>query len=215
MDLTKYNTWFFDCDGVLIDSNWVKTKAFHRIGMLYGECAARKFVMLHKEMGGVTRYEKINKFVFEVLKEDINDKTVQMLVDEFGKECARLLTGCRETQGALKFLARVIGSGKDIFVVSGGKQEEVDNVLRLRGLHKNFKGVYGSPRTKNEIISSIREEGYLEPAIFVGDAKYDYEVSVENNMDFIFVSGYTNMYDWRSYFADKNITIIHNLSELL
>ena len=34
-DFNKYDSFFFDCDGVLLDSNKIKTDAFYEIGKEY------------------------------------------------------------------------------------------------------------------------------------------------------------------------------------
>ena len=50
-----------------------------------------------------------------------------------------------------------------------------------------FKGVYGSPRTKIEIIKSLLIETYYSPTslLFVGDAMTDYTAAKETNIPFV------------------------------
>ncbi len=57
-ELSRYRTFIFDCDGVLIDSNRVKSNAFFAAGLLYGEEAAHRLVEYHRSSGGVSRYKK-------------------------------------------------------------------------------------------------------------------------------------------------------------
>ena len=47
----------FDCDGVILDSVPVKTRAFARLAEPYGEEARDRFVMYHTVHGGVSRYQ--------------------------------------------------------------------------------------------------------------------------------------------------------------
>ena len=40
INLKKYKTLVFDCDGVILDSNRIKTEAFYRTTQKYGEFIA-------------------------------------------------------------------------------------------------------------------------------------------------------------------------------
>ena len=64
MELSKYKTWFFDCDGVLLDSNQLKSDAYYQVGLPYGKENAQALVEYNKRLGGVTRFEKF-KYFFE------------------------------------------------------------------------------------------------------------------------------------------------------
>ena len=44
--IDQYRTWIFDCDGVLLDSNRVKTQAMFEAAKPHGEDAAMKLVDL-------------------------------------------------------------------------------------------------------------------------------------------------------------------------
>ena len=48
-----YKTWIFDCDGVLLDSNQVKTQAMWETAKPFGESEASRLVAYHKANGGV------------------------------------------------------------------------------------------------------------------------------------------------------------------
>ena len=52
----------FDCDGVILDSVPVKTRAFARIAAPHGQEAQDRFVMYHTRHGGVSRYKKFQWF---------------------------------------------------------------------------------------------------------------------------------------------------------
>lgn len=57
--------------------------------------------------------------------------------------------------------------------------------------------------------------GIEYPAVFIGDSRYDYEIASKFNIDFIFISQYSEFIKWASYFADKNITIVENLNSII
>ena len=42
-DLTFYKTLVFDCDGVVLNSNKIKTRAFYDVASIYGHKVAKEF----------------------------------------------------------------------------------------------------------------------------------------------------------------------------
>ena len=69
----------FDCDGVILDSVPVKTRAFARIAAPHGQEAQDRFVMYHTRHGGVSRYKKFQWFYNEVLGREISDEESERL----------------------------------------------------------------------------------------------------------------------------------------
>ena len=62
-----YSHLFFDCDGVILDSNHIKTKSFYEIALNFGEINAKKLVNFHTSNGGISRYIKLKYFTEEIL----------------------------------------------------------------------------------------------------------------------------------------------------
>ena len=54
----EYLTLVFGCDGVVLDSNKIKTEAFHQTTLPYGESATKSMMEYHITKGGVSRYKK-------------------------------------------------------------------------------------------------------------------------------------------------------------
>ncbi|MDX1757946.1 MAG: HAD family hydrolase, partial [Marinobacter sp.] len=67
MSLSRYASWVFDCDGVILNSNRVKTEAFYQAALPYGESAARALVEYHVNNGGISRYAKFERFLTTIL----------------------------------------------------------------------------------------------------------------------------------------------------
>ena len=63
MKLQDYKTIVFDCDGVILNSNKVKSDAFSTVAKKYGEDEAKKLVSYNKKNGGVSRYLKFQYFI--------------------------------------------------------------------------------------------------------------------------------------------------------
>ena len=80
--------------------------------------------------------------------------------------------------------------------------------FQKRGLSHYFDVIAGCPRTKVEILKDINIQ---QPAIFVGDSKYDYESAIAMNLDFLFLYQFTEFQGWREYFRNRDISIAENL----
>ena len=53
--ITDYSTIIFDCDGVVLDSNKVKTQAFFDIAEPWGNKAQNLLTKYHVNNGGISR----------------------------------------------------------------------------------------------------------------------------------------------------------------
>jgi phosphoglycolate phosphatase-like HAD superfamily hydrolase len=100
-------------------------------------------------------------------------------------------------------------------VVSGGAQDELRSLLEERGIAHWFdRGIYGSPTDKDEILSYVSRSGRLiRPGLFFGDSRYDHEAARRAGLDFVFVAGWSEFADWRSYCAEHSIQCIDSLAE--
>lgn len=201
--LSTYKTWFFDCDGVILDSNKLKTQAFYEVAKPYGEDIANDFVHYHRTNGGISRFEKFNKLWRDML--NLKQDGVDELVQKYGEICHRKLLQCNVTPGFTDFLSCIRGRK---IVVSGSEEKELRSIFQLRSLHSEFDAIYGSPKNKLDIISEL---SFDHPAVLVGDSRYDYEVAAELGLSFIFMSGFTEFEDWEEYFSDKDVMIVNDM----
>ena len=214
-----YGTWFFDCDGVILDSNTVKTEAFRRIGQTYSARDAEALVQYHVEHGGISRYQKL-EFFFREIRGDTNykDKLEQALL-EYGRFVSAGLRQCQETVGVRDFLESLSEHGDTLkFVISGSDQEELRGVFKDRGLDRYFEGIFGSPAKKPQILAQLFAQdsvsGPDSDFVFCGDSRHDYEVATENGIEFIMIYGYTEWKDWRVVIP-HDIVCVRNFGELL
>jgi len=60
----------------------------------------------------------------------------------------------------------------------------------------------------------VKSPGMEYPAVFIGDSRYDYEIAIRFNLDFFFMTKYTELKNWKSYFVDKCVKIIENFNRL-
>ena len=99
--MKKYSHLFFDCDGVILNSNKIKTDAFYKLALNFGELQAQKLVNHHLENGGISRYEKIKFFQKNILK-NTNIKLYQELVDNYGAIVKEKLMKAEISKGVFK-----------------------------------------------------------------------------------------------------------------
>ena len=85
MNILKYNSIIFDCDGVLINSNGIKTQAFYEFAFPFGKSFALKLKDFHVENGGVSRYEKIKYLYEKILKKKIDNKSLKNEAKRYGE----------------------------------------------------------------------------------------------------------------------------------
>lgn len=186
-DLVRYQTWVFDCDGVLLDSNRVKTDAFFRAAEPYGRASAEALVDYHVRNGGISRYVKFRTFLTDIVGQATAEPDeLQQLLDRYASLVGEGLRQCTVAPGLHRLRDLTEGSGW--LVVSGGDQEELRHVFADRGLAGLFDGgIFGSPDTKDEILARELGSGNIrEPAVFVGDSRYDMEASTGAGLDFVF-----------------------------
>ena len=216
-ELSKYRTWLMDCDGVLLDSNRLKTDAFREVALEFGEPAADQLVAYHVEHGGVSRHVKFRHLQERIVGRAFDEGVQARLLAAFSSKTKALLLECPITEGCLELLDAIGRRAATAFVVSGGDQDDLREVFAARGLAKHFAGIYGSPTTKPAIVDALRaQNACTQPAVFVGDARADHQAAERAEADFIFVHRYSEMEGWREYVAARpSIVVVATLAELL
>ncbi|WP_308621243.1 HAD family hydrolase [uncultured Desulfovibrio sp.] len=170
----KLECLVFDCDGVILDSVPVKTRAFARLAEPFGPEARDRFVMYHTVHGGVSRYRKFAWFFREVLGREITPEESETWGRRFAEYALDEVRRCALIPGAADVLETWRGR-LPLYVCSGAPEEEVRVVLAERGLADIFTGIHGSPPAKAELLARIVAGAGVPPeaALMVGDAVTD------------------------------------------
>ncbi len=216
MKLEKYKTIIFDCDGVVLDSNKVKTEAFYNAVLPYGEEMANTFVDYHKSNGGVSRYKKFKYFLEKIIIKQINGYGYDELLEAYANEVFEGMIKCQEASGLKKLREKT--NHANWLIASGGDQKELNEIFTQRGLISLFNGgIFGSPDTKEVIFErELLKKNIRLPALFLGDSKYDYLASkAVNNIDFIFLSDWTEVSNWKEWTKENKIVSLEKLSDFL
>lgn len=179
----------FDCDGVLLDSNRMKTQAFCDILADYPADAVARFLAYQTTAFGLSRYRMIDAFFDQHLGRPARDGEKQGLLDAFGRECRQRYPRQPVTDGAHETLEALASQGVPMFVVSGSDEVELISVLEEIGMSRYFQRVFGSPETKVANLKRVAEELSEHHAVtFVGDAKADWRASRDHGCDFVYVA---------------------------
>jgi HAD superfamily hydrolase (TIGR01549 family) len=216
IDIKKYKTIVFDCDGVVLDSNILKTDAYYHVAKNLGATdeEAQALVDYHVRLGGVSRYHKFDHYLREIVHQPVTSEAIQVLLDEFARELEIGLMQCRIAEGLHEL--RDVTQGANWMIVSGGDQQELRSLFAKRGLDHLFDGgIFGSPDNKDLVLAREKANGNLRiPALFVGDSKYDFEAATRAGLDFIFLSDWTEVHDWPEYCRLNNIVATTNVQAL-
>ena len=205
----NYDFYIFDCDGVILDSNKIKSDAFVYALNGHSEEDINQLVSYHKINGGVSRYKKFQYFFTNIHPTHNSENHIDLALQKFGSYVSKNLLNCNYIPGVISFLEQLKVSNSKCFVNSGSDEGELIEIFNKRGISKFFDEIYGSPNTKsvnnNKIIESI---GHKKNGVFFGDSAIDYHTAKDFNQDFIYISGSSEWNDPQGSFkkAIKDFT---------
>lgn len=199
--MKDYASLVFDCDGVVLNSNAVKTMAFRSAVMDYGPDKADALVEHHVSNGGVSRYRKFDHFLRNIVGTEVTHDALESLLSKYAASVREGLLACELAPGLQHLRQMTIGT--PWMLVSGGDQAELRDVFAARGINEWFDaGIFGSPDTKEFILArEIRVGNLHKPALFFGDSRYDHIAATTAGLDFAFISGWSEFDDWMRYFS--------------
>ncbi|MDA0997351.1 MAG: HAD hydrolase-like protein [Proteobacteria bacterium] len=181
-----YDTYFFDFDGVLVESNAVKEDAFRTLYEPHGPDVLAKVMVHHGKNEGISRLIKIRHCHLEFLGIELDQAALTEIAGRYGELVEAKVTAAPWVEGAREFLDNV-RQDKHCFVVSGTPEPELRRIVDARGMTGYFTEVRGSPMDKTEIVDELIGRHGIEAAgaLFVGDAEADRIAAVNNGIAFI------------------------------
>lgn len=217
LNITQYKTIVFDCDGVVLNSNKTKVNAYFEVAKRNGgtDAQAQALVNHHVAKGSFPRNGKIEYYLKEIAKQPVTAETMQRYMDTFEEILDKTLMECEVSPG-LQALKAATPQARWM-LLSGGDQKELRRIFARRNLASMFEaGIFGGPDQKEEVLAREKSNGNIQfPALFLGDSKYDHQAATNAGLDFVFLSEWTEVADWRAYCAENNIIELHNISQLL
>jgi len=175
----------FDFDGVLVESAEIKTQAFRE---LFSKCPDKvdEIVVYHKRNMGISRYVKFQYIYEHILNRSYSEGIGRELGAQFSEIVLDKVKKTALVNGTKEFLER---NNKKylLFIASGTPKDELEDIVSSKHLEKYFKGIFGSPTTKQSIIGAIEKKYYLkcDEIVFIGDAESDQEAANDAGVHFV------------------------------
>jgi len=192
--LSDYNVYIFDCDGVVLDSNQLKIDAMESALSAFFQDRNKitECINYFRYNFGRSRFHHVDVFVDDIFclsKHDAEAKKND-IIEFYSQQCKSLYLSAELTPGFIDFITRLNGKK---YVASGSEQTELREVFQLRGLSPYFVGIYGSPMLKTELVANILKQEDSADAVMFGDALSDLSAARDNNIDFIAYLPFSNV----------------------
>jgi phosphoglycolate phosphatase-like HAD superfamily hydrolase len=211
----------FDCDGVLLNSNELKTACFREVleagGYDAGDIA--RFIDFQRASFGMSRYR-----LFEVLlgwdlvvRPSLNR---DQLLTRYAEALAGRYVTCAATPGMQDVVGKLAAKAP-VYIVSGSDQAELRAVMAERGDASMFRLILGSPTNKLDnlrlVLDDLARDQEVDPAdiFFVGDAEADMTAALKAGIGFVYMDGFSAAQSrMRALTAQHGIPLINDLREL-
>ena len=174
-----------DFDGVIVESNDIKTEAFEE---LFGRFPEHSEAMMayHYAHVSVTRFAKFEHLL--TLLGRTGDSGLRAdLANDFSQLVSERMLRVPLVPGAESFL-RTMTTRLPVYLASVTPAKELGSILRHLGLDHWFRGVYGCPPwTKPKAIADVlnRERVTSKEAMLVGDSAGDQLAALETGIQFL------------------------------
>lgn len=215
-NLSVADSFIFDCDGVIFDSNQLKSDAFVEVLEIFkfDQKIKNEFINYHQTNGGISRYVKFKYLIENILNKPFDETLYRNLLSEYSNKCVELYNKASLVPGIESLITN---SKVPMFVASGSDEEELKKVFKNRGIDKYFEMILGSPKTKNECVKIISEKlGTSQKIILFGDSYADYVAAQEIESNFVFVSQFSEAKEkMLKVCKDNNCPVITNFEECL
>lgn len=201
----KYDNYIFDFDGVIFDTNFIKKKAIYESTKRYLNIDdLNKFVNFFLNNSGIPREKKISKFFDKITSKKIQDTYGEILYEK--------LLLANKVPGIINLLSKIIKFNKKIYILSGGSPDEIIMILKKNKMLKYFDKILAAPYGKQQNLNKLNLNN---KSIFFGDSFHDYEIALQNNLDFVFVYGFSIQEDWGKVIdQNKCLSIVKNFYKL-
>lgn len=175
----------FDFDGVILDSNGLKTEAFRAVFAQFPEHADAMMAWHHAHVSE-SRYAKFAHLVEERLGRRGDRAAIDALAEEFADRLRDAMARCPFVPGAREMLDRLSGR-VPMFVASMTPQDELDRLLDVHGIAHHFVRSFGCPPwPKARAVEAILAEvGGAAGVVLVGDSAGDQRAAQEHGVAFV------------------------------
>ena len=211
MTLPNIQAVVFDFDGVILDSAKIKTEAFVEVYHDHPEHKA-DIQSYHLANQGVSRFVKFRWIAENLLGQPATETEIEELGKRFSNLVLQQVLASSHIPGSLEFLKFLRQNEIPAFVASGTPEEELRHIVEKRDLTNFFQGVFGTPKSKTDIIRNIQSEhGFTsDRMLMLGDASTDFEAASETGLHFVGVFSE----EMKAYWAEQDAYIAKDLNNI-
>lgn len=210
MRLDNYKIIFWDFDGVIKESVEVKTKAFQKLFVSFGNEVVEKVRTHHTNNGGMSRFKKIPIYLQYAGLPDTQEN-INVYCNRFAEMVETDVIESDWVEGVETIIRN--GRKKDqlFLLVTATPQDEIERILDKLSILQSFSNIFGAPISKTEGIRRALTAYGIQPenAIMIGDSRADYEAAIDCGTDFLLRKTPENMISMPTY----NGPWINNFSE--
>jgi HAD superfamily hydrolase (TIGR01549 family) len=219
---TSFQAILFDFDGTLVQSNQIKRDMLFTVARTAGADDRLTAEVLDSN-AHLDRFGLYREILVQIGYEgDIDDK-IDELCDLYAELTVAAISKAPEIPGAEEFLKQY-SDELPMYINSATPEESLRKTVEERGWAGFFRGVYGRPKSKNDIVERVKEETGLsaDKILFVGDSLQDLEsaqacgcpflgVAHEPGWHYAFPEHVPILQHYRDFFALSNTILTSEL----
>ncbi len=176
----KVDSIIWDFDGVLIDSNLIRRNSFKSVLGFLSNKDLDEFLIYHELNGGLSRYHKLDWLQSKL--EYTIDRS--LILNNFSSICLEQIL---KERPLINRNIDLIKNNQNIhhYIASGSDQNELRLICENLNIDLYFKGIFGSPIPKNEIVKDILTKLGEGNTVLIGDSLNDLEAARANQITFV------------------------------
>jgi phosphoglycolate phosphatase-like HAD superfamily hydrolase len=186
INLSKYNRFFFDFDGVIANTNELKLSSFLEIAALHAPALFEQFARFNLDNAGANRVTKV-EYLLQLMGRSDDESLKMEMLDYLASQIREKLLSASLLPGVKDFLNLLNKRGKECYIVSAGSYNEIELVLKKHSISHHFKEISCFPASKDVFIQRVLESPG-GAAILFGDSIHDHKAAKVVRIDFCFVS---------------------------
>ncbi len=179
------NNIFIDFDGVIKESVEVKSEAFEKLFLPFGEEVSKKVRNHHELNGGMSRFEKLPIYLsFAGIQ--VNQNLISEYSKNFSNLVVKKVIDSNWVPGVEKFLKNNFKK-INFFLITATPQDEIEEITENLNIKDYFKNIIGSPTKKLNAIKDLLYNNKINPneSLMIGDSENDYLAAIDNMVPFI------------------------------
>lgn len=176
---------FWDFDGVIKDSVDVKTLAYERLFLPFGNEIKNRVRQHHEANGGISRFEKIPLYL-EWAGHSVSSQKIEEYCQQFSEAVVQAVIDLPWVPGVREYLLKHY-MDQYFVIVTATPQNEIEKILASLKLSNCFKEIFGAPTKKDLVIKEVLVRLNCSPkeAIMIGDSESDLQAARINDIQFL------------------------------